>query len=59
MPENSKVIVRNARDQDIPVVIEIDAEALSPYGTAEKPETFQLRRAALRDAAGFDDPASR
>jgi ribosomal protein S18 acetylase RimI-like enzyme len=47
MPENSKVIVRNARDQDIPVVIEIDAEALSPYGTAEKPETFQLRLTAF------------
>ena len=39
----TKVLVRNARDQDIPAVAEIDAEAFTAYGTAEKPETFQLR----------------
>ena len=43
MSDNTKVIVRNARDQDIPTVAEIDAEAFSSYGTAEKPETFERR----------------
>ena len=43
MSDNTRIIVRNARDQDIPTVVEIDAEAFSAYGTAEKPETFQLR----------------
>ena len=43
MSDNTRVIVRNARDQDIPTVVEIDAEAFSAYGTAEKPETFQTR----------------
>ena len=47
MSDNTKVIVRNARDQDIPTVVEIDAEAFSPHGTAEKPETFQLRLIAF------------
>ena len=47
MSENTKILVRNARDQDIPAVAEIDAEAFSPYGTAEKPETFQLRLTAF------------
>ena len=46
MSDNTKVIVRNARDQDISAVAEIDAEA---YGTAEKPETFQLRLTAFSD----------
>ena len=49
MPDNTRVLVRNARDQDIPVVAEIDAEAFSPYGTAEKSETFQLRLTAFPD----------
>jgi len=49
MSDNTKVIVRNARDQDISVVAEIDAEAFTPYGTAEKPETFQLRLTAFSD----------
>ena len=49
MSDNTKVLVRNARDQDIPVVAEIDAEAFSPYGTAEKSETFQLRLTAFPD----------
>lgn len=47
MADTTRVLVRNARDQDIPAVVEIDAEAFSPYGTAEKPETFQLRLRAF------------
>jgi ribosomal protein S18 acetylase RimI-like enzyme len=47
MSDTTKVLVRNARDQDIPVVAEIDAEAFGPYGTAEKPETFQRRLEAF------------
>ena len=47
MTDNNKVLVRNARDQDISAVTEIDAEAFSPYGTAEKLETFQLRLTAF------------
>jgi ribosomal protein S18 acetylase RimI-like enzyme len=47
MSDNTRILVRNARDQDIPAVAEIDAEAFSPYGTAEKPETFQLRLTAF------------
>ena len=43
MSNNTKILLRNARDQDISAVVEIDTEAFSPYGTAEKPETFQLR----------------
>ncbi len=47
MSDNTKVIVRNAREQDLSAVAEIDAEAFSPYGTAEKPETFQQRLTAF------------
>ena len=47
MSDNTKILVRNAREQDISGVAEIDAEAFSPYGTAEKPETFQLRLTAF------------
>ena len=47
MSDNTKILVRNARDQDIPAVVEIDAEAFAPYGTAEKPETFQRRLTAF------------
>jgi ribosomal protein S18 acetylase RimI-like enzyme len=49
MYDNARVLVRNARDQDISVVAEINAEAFSPYGTAEKPETFQLRLDAFQN----------
>ena len=49
MPENSRVLIRNAREQDIPSVAEIDAEAFSAYKTAEKPETYQLRLTAFPD----------
>jgi N-acetylglutamate synthase-like GNAT family acetyltransferase len=47
MSDTTKILVRNARDQDIPAVAEIDAEAFSSYGTAEKPETFQRRLTAF------------
>jgi len=47
MSDNTRILVRNARDQDISAVVEIDAEAFSPSGTAEKPETFQLRLTAF------------
>lgn len=47
MSDNTKILVRNAREQDIPAVAEIDAEAFSPHGTAENPETFQLRLTAF------------
>jgi len=47
MSNNDKILVRNARDQDISAVAEIDAEAFSSYRTAEKPETFQLRLRAF------------
>jgi ribosomal protein S18 acetylase RimI-like enzyme len=49
MSDNTKILVRNAREQDIPAVVEIDTEAFSPYGTAETPETFQLRLTAFPD----------
>jgi ribosomal protein S18 acetylase RimI-like enzyme len=47
MSDNTKILVRKAREQDIPTVAEIDAEAFSAYGTAENPETFQLRLTAF------------
>jgi len=49
MSDSAKILVRNARDQDLAVVAEIDAEAFSPYGTVEKPETFQLRLKAFQN----------
>jgi ribosomal protein S18 acetylase RimI-like enzyme len=49
MSDNTKILVRNAREQDVPAVVEINTEAFSPYGTAEKPETFQLRLTAFPD----------
>ena len=49
MPDNSKILVRNARDQDISAVAEINTEAFSGYATAENPETFQLRLRAFPD----------
>jgi len=47
MPESTKVIVRNAREQDIPAVVEIDTEAFSSEGSAEKLATFQRRLIAF------------
>lgn len=49
MSDDTKILVRHAREQDIPAVVEIDTEAFSPYGTAEEPETFQLRLTAFPD----------
>jgi len=49
MSDTTKVLVRNARDQDIPAVAEIDAEAFAASGTMETPETFQLRLKAFPD----------
>ena len=47
MSDNTKILVRNARDQDIPAVAEIHAEAFSPSGTVEGPETILLRLTAF------------
>jgi len=47
MSDNSRVIIRNARDQDLSTVAEIDTEAFSPYGITEKLETFQHRLTAF------------
>ena len=47
MSDNIRILVRNAREQDIPAVAEIDAEAFASYGTSEKPGTFQLRLTAF------------
>ena len=47
MPDNTKVLIRNAREQDISAVAEIDAEAFTVTGTTETPETFQLRLTAF------------
>jgi len=47
MSDNTRILVRNAREQDVSTVAEIDAEAFAPYGTAEKLETFQLRLTAF------------
>ena len=44
---SDKILVRNAREQDISAVAEINAEAFAPYGTAEAPETFQRRLTAF------------
>lgn len=49
MSDTSKILVRNARDQDMSAVVEIDSEAFSPDGTVEKLETFQGRLAAFPD----------
>lgn len=43
------VLVRTAREQDLPAVAEIDTQAFAPDGTAEKPETFQRRLTAFPD----------
>ena len=47
MSDHTRVLVRNAREQDIPAVAEMAAESLSAYGTAESPETLQLRLTAF------------
>jgi len=47
MSNQAMVMIRNAREQDIPAVVEIDSEAVAPYGTAETKETFQNRLVAF------------
>ena len=49
MSDSAEILVRNARDQDIPVVAEIDGESFSTYGTAETQETFQQRLTAFQN----------
>src|SRR5690242_18166482 len=49
MSDTTRILIRNAREQDIAAVAEIDSEAFSAHGTAEKPETFQLRLTAFPD----------
>lgn len=47
MPESTRIFVRNAREQDLPAVVEIDTEAFAPEGTAETLATFQRRLIAF------------
>ena len=47
MSDMTRVLVRNAREQDLPAVVEIDREAFNASGTAEKPETFMNRLTAF------------
>jgi ribosomal protein S18 acetylase RimI-like enzyme len=49
MPDNAKILIRNAREQDIPTVAEINAEAFASYGSAETAGTFQQRLTAFPD----------
>lgn len=49
MPDNTKMLIRNAREQDIPTVAEIDAQAVSLHGSADTAETFQLRLTTFPD----------
>ena len=47
MSDTTRILVRNAREQDIPAVVEIAAEAFASNGTAAGPETFQGRLTAF------------
>ena len=47
MSANNRIVVRNAREQDIPAVAEIAAEAFAAGGVAEGPETLHLRLTAF------------
>ena len=47
MSDLTKDVIRNAREQDIPAVVDIDREAFASYGTAESLETFQNRLKAF------------
>ncbi|MEP7135361.1 MAG: N-acetyltransferase [Chloroflexota bacterium] len=50
MSDINKVLVRNAREQDILAVAELNAEACAPNGTtAETSQTFQLRLTAFQN----------
>ena len=48
MSDNTKILVRNAREQDIPTVVEIDTEAFSPS------ESLKSRN-ALNPLTAFPD----
>src|SRR5690349_21866094 len=41
MSDQNRILIRNAREQDIPAVVEITAESSSPSGPAKTAETFQ------------------
>ena len=47
MPGDTRILIRNAREQDLPAVVEIDTEACAPYGTAAEAVTFQRRLTAF------------
>jgi ribosomal protein S18 acetylase RimI-like enzyme len=47
MTEHIKILVRNAREQDIPAVAEIDAEVFSPDEADASPQKFQERLTAF------------
>jgi ribosomal protein S18 acetylase RimI-like enzyme len=47
MSDQTKVLIRNTREQDIPTVVEIDNEAFAAQGTAEKPDTLRNRLTAF------------
>ena len=47
MSESAKILVRNARDQDLPAVAEIDSETSSLYDSAEKLVTFEHQLTAF------------
>jgi len=47
MSEINRVIIRNAREQDIPAVAEIGAEVFSAYGTPQKRDTLQRQLTAF------------
>jgi len=47
MSDNTKILVRNAREQDIPAVAEIEAEAFPSDGTAEAAGAFLSRLTAF------------
>ena len=49
MSDTNKVLIRNAREQDLAAVVEIHAEAFAPDGTVETPETFQRRLQAFQN----------
>ncbi|MFO7599889.1 MAG: hypothetical protein R6X27_08785 [Candidatus Desulfacyla sp.] len=37
MSDNTRILVRNAREQDVPAVVEIDTEAFSPVKSGAMP----------------------
>ena len=47
MSDHTKILVRNAREQDIPAVLEIETEAAPPSLTESTPERLQQRLAVF------------